>query len=131
MRPVCGVLGRGATSPRLPIIPAKHYVGGVERDNIKKEQDKGQQIRAERLRRGIDQASLASEANISTASLSALENGLGSRLGTLVKVVRALGREAWLDELAPATEISPLALLRDRDRTEARRRAPRKRGGAR
>jgi transcriptional regulator with XRE-family HTH domain len=87
----------------------------------------GRQVRAERLRRGIDQASLARAANISTASLSALENGAGSRLGTLVKVVRALGRESWLDELAPAAEISPLALLRDKDRTTPRQRAPRQR----
>ena len=90
----------------------------------------GRQIRAERLRRGIDQASLASAANISTPSLSALENGAGSRLSTLVKVVRALGREAWLDDLAPETEISPLALLRDKNRTATRQRAPRQRGGA-
>ena len=89
----------------------------------------GRQIRAERLRRGIDQASLASAANISTPSLSALENGAGSRLSTLVKVVRALGREAWLDDLAPETEISPLALLRDKDRAAPRQRAPRQRAG--
>src|SRR5664279_3563717 len=84
----------------------------------------GRQVRAERLRLGVDQASLASAANISTPSLSALENGTGSRLGT---VVRALGREEWLDGLAPATEISPLALLRDKDRTAPRQRAPRRR----
>jgi transcriptional regulator with XRE-family HTH domain len=87
----------------------------------------GEQVRAERLRRGIDQASLAREANVSTASLSALENGAGSRLSTLVKVARALGREAWLDELAPLTGISPLAMLRDRGRATPRRRAPRRR----
>jgi transcriptional regulator with XRE-family HTH domain len=87
----------------------------------------GRQVRAERLRRGIDQASLASAANISTPSLSALENGTGSRLGTLVKVVRALGREEWLDGLAPTADISPLALLRDKDRAAPRQRAPRRR----
>lgn len=86
----------------------------------------GGQVRAERLRRGMDQASLASAANISTPSLSALENGAGSRLGTLIKVVRALGREEWLDGLAPVTEVSPLALLRDKDRTAPRQRAPRR-----
>ena len=87
----------------------------------------GAQVRAERLRRGMDQASLASAANISTPSLSALENGTGSRLATLVKVVRALGREEWLDGLAPVGDISPLALLRDKDRVTPRQRAPRQR----
>lgn len=94
----------------------------------------GAQVREERLRRGIDQASLATTANVSTQSLSGLENGAGTRLATLIKVVRALGREAWLEELAPLTEVSPLAMLRDRDRTTPRRRAPRRRpptkGGA-
>jgi transcriptional regulator with XRE-family HTH domain len=91
----------------------------------------GRQVRAERLRLGVDQASLASAANISTPSLSALENGMGSRLGTLIKVVRALGREEWLDGLAPTTEISPLALLRDKDRSAPRQRAPRQRSARR
>ena len=59
----------------------------------------------------------------------ALENGSGSRLATLVKVVRALGREDWLDELAPLSEISPLALLRDKDRSApAAARAPQAEG---
>lgn len=86
----------------------------------------GAQIRAARIARGIDQASLARSANISTPSLSALENGGGSRLATLVKVVRALGREPWLDELAPLTEVSPLVMLRDRGRATPRKRAPRR-----
>ncbi len=86
----------------------------------------GAQVRAERLRRGIDQASLASAANISTPSLSALENGGGSRLASLIKVVRALDLEPWLDALAPVDDISPLAMLRDRKRTTPRQRAPRR-----
>jgi len=86
----------------------------------------GAQVRAERLRRGIDQASLASAANISTPSLSALENGGGTRLATLIKVVRALDLESWLDDLAPIDDISPLAMLRDRRRAAPRQRAPRR-----
>jgi transcriptional regulator with XRE-family HTH domain len=86
----------------------------------------GEQVRAERLKKGVDQASLAAAANISIASLSALENGSGSRVVTLIKVVRALGRESWLTQLAPASEISPLAMLRDRSRTSPRQRAPRR-----
>lgn len=91
----------------------------------------GDQVRAERLRLGIDQVTLATRANISVPSLSKLENGEGSRLTTLIKVVRALEREDWLDSLAPATQVSPLAMLRDRDLpaprqrvTKAIRRAP-------
>jgi transcriptional regulator with XRE-family HTH domain len=86
----------------------------------------GAQVRAERLKQGVDQASLAAAANVSVVSVSALENGSGSRLSTLIKVVRALGRESWLDDFAPSTDVSPLAMLRDRTRVTPRQRAPRR-----
>ncbi len=82
----------------------------------------GSQVRAERLRLGLDQVTLAARANISVPSLSKLENGEGSRLSTLIKVVRALGREDWLESLAPASQVSPLAMLRDRDLPAPRQR---------
>jgi transcriptional regulator with XRE-family HTH domain len=85
----------------------------------------GQQIRAERIRQGVDQATLAARANISTSSLSSLENGGGARLATLIRVARALGREQWLDELAPLTDVSPLAMLRDRGKPTPRQRVTR------
>lgn len=85
----------------------------------------GQQIRAERIRQGIDQATLAARANISTSSLSSLENGGGARVATLIRVARALGREQWLDELAPLTDVSPLAMLRDRGKPTPRQRVTR------
>lgn len=85
----------------------------------------GQQVRAERIRQGVDQATLAARANISTSSLSSLENGGGARLATLIRVTRALGREQWLDELAPLTDVSPLAMLRDRGKPTPRQRVAR------
>ena len=90
----------------------------------------GEQIRAERIRRSMDQRALAEAANISVSSLSGLENGGGTRLATLIKVVRALNKEEWLGELAPLSSISPLAMLRDKDRTTPRQRAPRTRASA-
>ena len=72
----------------------------------------GAQVRAERLRRDLTQAQLARAANVSTPSISALENGAGSRLTTLISVARALGRDAWLEDFAPLEDVSPLAMLR-------------------
>ncbi|SJN13192.1 hypothetical protein FM113_17090 [Leucobacter sp. 7(1)] len=72
------------------------------------------------------QAELAQRANVNRNSVSALERGEGSSLATLIRVVRALGRSDWLDELAPDPGPSPMALLRAQQRSGAS--APRNRG---
>jgi transcriptional regulator with XRE-family HTH domain len=77
----------------------------------------GAQVRAMRIARDLDQASLASLANISVATLSNLERGKGSSLRTLVAVVRALGRVDWLEALAPPVTVSPMQMLRAKTRS--------------
>ncbi len=84
----------------------------------------GAQVRTERLRRDLTQAQLARAANVSVPSISALENGAGSRVATLIGVARALGRQEWLEGFAPLEDVSPLAMLRASQSAEpARRRA--------
>lgn len=73
----------------------------------------GAQVRRARLLADIDQRTLADTANISPVTLSKLENGQGSTLSTIIKVLRALGREDWLETLEPAPKVSPLALARE------------------
>ena len=60
---------------------------------------------------GLRQAELAERANVSTVTLSHLESGKGANLTSLVKVLRALEADDWIDLLAPAPEFSPLAVL--------------------
>lgn len=88
----------------------------------------GESLRDARLARQIDQRTLARRADISDRSLRNLENGKGSTLGTVIKVVRALGREDWLDALDEgAGEPSPLEMLREsRGHPAKPRRASRK-----
>jgi transcriptional regulator with XRE-family HTH domain len=88
----------------------------------------GRQIRAARVASGLDQARLASLANVSLATLSNLERGKGSTLKTLVAVVRALERTDWLENLAPEVTVSPMQMLRAKQRTSnaVRVRTPRK-----
>lgn len=82
----------------------------------------GAQIRRARLLADIDQRTLADMANVSPVTLSKLENGHGSTLSTLIKVLRALGREDWLGSLEPLPSVSPLALAREaQGRAEPRR----------
>ena len=104
----------------------------VERKNLTVEEwmiELGQQVRAARIARGMDQAGLATQANISLATLSNLERGKGSTLKTLVAVARALGRTDWLENFAPALTVSPMQMLRAKQRGKAmtRVRAPRRR----
>ncbi len=85
----------------------------------------GEALRALRLARDLDQAGLATQAGVSVSALKSLEGGRGSTLHTLVKVVRALGREDWLASIAPVASVSPLAMLRGAPvRLRAGRRKP-------
>lgn len=71
----------------------------------------GEHLRHLRLNRNIDQKTLSARAGISCRALQSLEAGAGSTIKTLIAVVRSLGREDWLDGIAPAT-INPLTMLR-------------------
>ena len=82
----------------------------------------GEQVRARRVDQGFDQAQVAHRASVSRPSVSALENGGGSSLSTLVKVLVALGAEDWLTTLHPMdTEPGPLEMLRRQRNRRARR----------
>ena len=72
----------------------------------------GERLRAHRIHRNLEQATLAERAGVSVRTLRSLESGTGSTLRTLVLVVRALGRQAWLDLIAPTPSINPLMLTR-------------------
>ncbi len=100
------------------------------------EQELGLNLRAVRIGRGLSQIELAELGNVSVGALQHLERGEGATTATLVKVLRALGREDWLSTLAPPAPFNPLELLEVRQK-EARRgvagppRVRRPRGGAR
>ncbi|HEX5372855.1 MAG TPA: helix-turn-helix transcriptional regulator [Aquabacterium sp.] len=72
----------------------------------------GEQLRALRVSRNIDQKTLAERAGVSLRALRNLEGGQGSTLHTLVCVVRALGRQDWLRTVGPVATINPLMLNR-------------------
>jgi transcriptional regulator with XRE-family HTH domain len=76
----------------------------------------GDQIRATRIAADLDQTGLAALANVSVGTLSNLERGKGSSLNTVVAVVRALKRTDWLEALAPAVTVSPIQMLRSKQK---------------
>ncbi len=85
----------------------------------------GEQLKALRLARNLDQKTLAERAGVSPRALRSLEAGHGSTLKTLISVLRALGRQSWLDTVGPVATINPLALTRE---AQPRQRASRPRG---
>lgn len=73
----------------------------------------GEKLRALRLSRNLDQKTLAERAGLSVRALRSLESGQGSTVKTLVGVLRALGRQDWLNTIAPVATINPLTLTRE------------------
>lgn len=84
----------------------------------------GARLRALRLERNLDQATLAARAGVSLNALKHLEGGRGSTLKTLMSVLRALDRLEWFDTIAPVATINPLTM--PRAATPRQRAAPRR-----
>ena len=85
----------------------------------------GQHLRDLRLRQNIDQRRLAQQAAVALNVIKNLVGGKGATVTSLIKVLRALGQEAWLGTLAPNVSVSPMQLLKAKP---ARQRASRARG---
>lgn len=84
----------------------------------------GENIRSLRLQKNLTQQALAAQAGVSLSALRHLESGQGANLSTLIRVVRALDRQEWLQALAPQVTINPLHMtptLGTRQRARARR----------
>ena len=67
----------------------------------------GEMLRELRLLRNLGQAELAARAGVGRSAIQNLESGRGT-LATLVRAVRALGREDWLQSLGNQPTINPL-----------------------
>lgn len=70
----------------------------------------GQRLKRARLDMNLTQAQVASRCGLTALTVAKLEAGNGSRLSTLVKVMKVLGLEGQLDLLVPETPISPIQL---------------------
>jgi transcriptional regulator with XRE-family HTH domain len=90
----------------------------------------GESLKRLRLQKNLDRQTLCDNAGISMNALRHLEAGQGVTTRTLIRVVRALGRQDWLESIAPTISINPLHLVRSK---VGRQRASRKRrmGGGR
>lgn len=78
----------------------------------------GEDLKRARLMKNIDQRVLAARAGVSARALQRLENGEGSSLSTLIKVIRALGRADWFKTIAPVATINPATMARHSKRRQ-------------
>lgn len=74
------------------------------------ELDLGEKLKRLRLNTNLDQKTLAGRAGVSVRALRNIEGGQGSTVKTLLSVVRALGRESWLQTIAPVATVNPLTM---------------------
>ena len=88
----------------------------------------GRNLARLRIQRGVSQKELARRANIGVSSLQRVEAGRGGQIATLVRAVKALDADAWLDALAPRVTVSPLDVVRGQVSERRRVYAPRVRG---
>jgi len=71
----------------------------------------GRRIRSYRLQSNMDQRAVAERAGISRRTLQGLEQGTGSTVETLVRVLKALDRIQSLEAFLPEPSVSPIALF--------------------
>lgn len=81
----------------------------------------GEQVRALRIARNIDQREMAAQAGIALNAVKRLENGKGSTLASLIKVLAVLDKTMWLGTLNPE-EIEEAAWWNPRARAPKRKR---------
>ncbi len=87
------------------------------------EESLGRGIRDLRLRQNLTQAEVARRANVDRTTVTRIEHGDGGSIKSLVQIVRALGRDEWLESLSPpAPTLSPMQLLRAQQREEKHQR---------
>ena len=87
------------------------------------EQQLGENLKQLRLQKGIHQQVLCEQAGVSISALKHLESGAGATVKTLIRVIRALGREDWINAVAPVVSINPLHMVTSK---KERKRAPRR-----
>jgi transcriptional regulator with XRE-family HTH domain len=85
----------------------------------------GRRLRAVRLQANLGIADIAARTGLHRNTILNAEAGANPRMGTVVKILRALGRLGTVDAFLPPPPVSPLQLLKTagRPRQRARRRA--------
>ena len=80
----------------------------------------GNRIRQKRIQNRFKQSDLAQRAGISVYTLQKMEHGQSYNVTTLIQVLRALNELEQLELFLPPMEISPIELLKSKEKTRLR-----------
>ncbi len=81
----------------------------------------GENIKTLRLQKNNDRRSLCAQAGISETALRNLEGGKGATVNTFIRVMKALNKIEWLNQIAPTASINPLHIVKNKQRQRASR----------
>lgn len=91
----------------------------------------GERVQKERLNQNLTQKELAGHTGLNRTVLTRLESGRGCTLGSLIRILRSLGKLDQLDLFLPEPGVSPVQLARlggqERREASGRRGRPHKR----
>ena len=79
----------------------------------------GRRLASIRKQRGISQETLASEAGIGVATLRRIEDGKDSKLGSWLRLLKALDMHSAIDNLLPENFRTPMADAKRQRRNKA------------
>lgn len=88
--------------------------------NIAIRKDLGAQLRQMRINAQMNQQNLSERTGLSRSTITAIENGSGGTIESLVIILRELQKLNVLDAFATAAPISPLAVAKAKGRIPKR-----------
>jgi transcriptional regulator with XRE-family HTH domain len=94
--------------------------------NSQVEQELGKRLRNRRLDMNLSQEEVSERSGLARRTITAIENGEGSTLGTLIALLRALDALDTLEGVLPDHGPSPMAMITLRDEPRKYASKPRK-----
>lgn len=86
----------------------------------------GQRIKQLRLDYNITQKELATKTGMSRVSISKIERGMGANLSSLIQIMRGLRVLENIEYLIPEQEISPIEMIRLKNKSKKKRASTKK-----
>ncbi len=94
--------------------------------NARIEIEVGERLKKLRLEYNITQNDLAKKTGLSRVSISKIERGMGVNLSSLIEIMRGLRVLENIEYLIPEQEISPIEMVRLKNKTKKKRASTKK-----
>lgn len=86
----------------------------------------GERLKQQRLQYNLTQNELSVKTGISRVSISKIERGLGANLSSILEIMRALHILANIENLVPEQEISPIEIIKLKNKNKKKRASSKK-----